>query len=302
MVYSKVIHEDIDHLIDYLRHHEGEKVDMHILFHAFTLDSFAKIGFGKDLKCLENPDSPYPFATAFDSLVSIIIKNLVNPIYKITNWFDGTQKIMEDNLKLINDLAYETIKSRRKEMELNNEKENSESKRPKDLLDLFMESEYTSASGMSDEQLRNMILNMILAGNILFISICFSKINYYIIGRDTTAQSLSWTFFALSSRPDVIAKIRQEFQTVRNGVIPTFNEVSPLKYTTAVVYEALRLYPSVPVDVKTSIKEVRVLLSRNNMTTTCSISISNVGHLAWRYIHSSRHRHQLVHLFHGPKH
>lgn len=47
-------------------------VSVHDLFHRFTMDSFTKIAFGKDLHVLEKylagDKQPVPFAAAFDEV------------------------------------------------------------------------------------------------------------------------------------------------------------------------------------------------------------------------------------------
>lgn len=44
----------------------GSPTDLHDLLYRFTLDTFAKIGFGVDPGCLKTADK-VPFAAAFDS-------------------------------------------------------------------------------------------------------------------------------------------------------------------------------------------------------------------------------------------
>jgi cytochrome P450 len=52
-----------------------------------------------------------------------------------------------------------------------------------------------------------------------------------------------------------VDKIRNEFETECGNVVPNINEISALKYTTAVVYEVMRLYPIVPVNTKTAVND-----------------------------------------------
>ncbi len=67
-------------------------------------------------------------------------------------------------------------------------------------------------------------------------------------GEDTTSNSISWTLFYLSQHPEVVNKIRKEANTVYfNDEAPTaFEKLSELKYTNAVVQEAIRLKPTTP--------------------------------------------------------
>lgn len=79
-------------------------------------------------------------------------------------------------------------------------------------------------------------------------------LNFLIAGRDTTACWLSWTFFELSQRPEIVQLLRQEVKD-KIGVVPSSNDdslesMSKLPYLQAVVTEVLRLHPSVPVEIK----------------------------------------------------
>ena len=82
-----------------------------------------------------------------------------------------------------------------------------------------------------------------------------AAMNYLSAGRDTTAQSLTWTFYALMCNKDVVARVLEE---VRNGTFAeigrpdlTFSTIqTSLTFTAAVFNESLRLYPPVPVELK----------------------------------------------------
>ena len=66
-------------------------------------------------------------------------------------------------------------------------------------------------------------------------------------GHETTANSLSWSWYLLSQHPRVAERLQQELDTVLGDRPPTFDDVARLPYTRAVFEEALRLYPPVPI-------------------------------------------------------
>jgi cytochrome P450 len=80
-------------------------------------------------------------------------------------------------------------------------------------------------SGMDDQQLRDEIITMILAGH------------------ETTANLLSWTFSLLSKHPEVERRVREEARRVLGDRDPVLEDVKSLEYTKMVLEEALRLYP-----------------------------------------------------------
>jgi len=75
-------------------------------------------------------------------------------------------------------------------------------------------------------------------------------------GRDTTAQSLTWTFYMLMRHPSVpqkiLAELRATFPNCDRHIALDFDTVQPgsLPYTMAVFNETIRFYPPVPVELK----------------------------------------------------
>jgi cytochrome P450 len=70
-------------------------------------------------------------------------------------------------------------------------------------------------------------------------------------GRDTTAATLSWTFFELSRHPEVVTRLRQEvLDTIGPDRKPTYDDLKSMKYLQYVLNETLRLYPAVPFNVR----------------------------------------------------
>lgn len=78
------------------------------------------------------------------------------------------------------------------------------------------------------------------------------------LGRDTTAQSLTWTFYLLMRHPSAQEKITTEllssFARANQELPLSFDTVQPsyLPYTAAVFNESLRFYPPVPIELKES--------------------------------------------------
>ena len=88
-----------------------------------------------------------------------------------------------------------------------------------DLLSMLLPARDDTGEAMSDSQLRNEVIALLLAG------------------FETTANALSWTFYLLSQNPETERQLRAEAATVE--------DISKLKYTTMVFHEALRLYPPI---------------------------------------------------------
>jgi len=74
-------------------------------------------------------------------------------------------------------------------------------------------------------------------------------------GHETTAQSLTWTFYLLDRNPEVLERLRKEVTTVLDGRFPSAEDARHLIYTQMVIEESLRLYPVAWHVYKTSNKE-----------------------------------------------
>ena len=92
-----------------------------------------------------------------------------------------------------------------------------------DLLSMLMAARDEDGSGMTDRQLRDEILTFLLAGH------------------ETTAVSLSWTWYLLSQHPDVEQKLHQELRQVLDGRTPQLEDLPRLPYADKVVKESMRL-------------------------------------------------------------
>lgn len=102
---------------------------------------------------------------------------------------------------------------------------------PSTLVGLLMQhrGEAGSSSGMTLEQIRNEAVVIFMAGH------------------ETTANSLAWAWYLLASDPRVEARLHAELAQVLGSRAPGYEDVAVLKYTRAVIEEAMRLYPPVPI-------------------------------------------------------
>jgi cytochrome P450 len=96
-----------------------------------------------------------------------------------------------------------------------------------DLLSLLLDARDESGRGMGDQQVRDEVVNFILAGH------------------ETTANNLSWMFQYLSLHPDIRARMYDEVDRLLGGSVPTFADAERLVFTRAVVQETLRICPVV---------------------------------------------------------
>ena len=106
-----------------------------------------------------------------------------------------------------------------------------------DLLTTLLEARYDDGGAMTTLQLRDEVMTFLLAGH------------------ETTAVSLSWTWYLLSQNPDVEKKLWSELRRVLNGRSPRMADLPALPYTERVIKEAMRLYPPVWALVRNPLKD-----------------------------------------------
>jgi cytochrome P450 len=95
-----------------------------------------------------------------------------------------------------------------------------------DLLSMFLAArDDETGAGMTDRQLRDEVLTMLLAGH------------------ETTSLALSWTYYLLSQHPGVGRSIEDEVDRVIGDARPAFAHVDRLSCTRRAIEESLRLYP-----------------------------------------------------------
>lgn len=95
-----------------------------------------------------------------------------------------------------------------------------------DLLSILLRARQ-DVDEVTDELLRDELMTMLLAGH------------------DTTALSLTYSWFLLAQHPDVEARLHAELDEVLGGEPPTAGDIRNLDYTERVIQEAMRLYPPV---------------------------------------------------------
>jgi cytochrome P450 len=94
-----------------------------------------------------------------------------------------------------------------------------------DLLSMLLAAQDEDGTQMTDKQLRDEVITLFLAG------------------QETTALTLSWTWYLLALNPEVEKKFHEEIDRVLRGNAPTIADVPRLKYTEMIAKESMRLYP-----------------------------------------------------------
>ncbi len=111
---------------------------------------------------------------------------------------------------------------------------------------------------LDDPTLFSMLLNLVDEKTNEPLSdqeICDEALSFFAAGFETTATALAWGMHLLLRRPDKMAKLRREVDTVLGSNKPTFESLRKLSYSRMVFQEAMRLHPPAWFMTRTAIKD-----------------------------------------------
>src|SRR6202166_2693774 len=198
-----------DSLRDFDRQTRLGPVDIYPLMMTITFGMVGRSLFGARLK-EEDIDL---ISTAISTVQEFMFRQTIQPY--LNPWFavSGELRRHEEMRARAFGILLDYIQRRRQEAPGH------------DLLQILMDARYSDGEGMSDELVLSESMQLLVAGH------------------ETSSNALSWLLYLLSSRPDCLERIRQEFDSVLGEAPLSFGEVSRLGFTTQVIMEALRLYP-----------------------------------------------------------
>jgi cytochrome P450 len=108
-----------------------------------------------------------------------------------------------------------------------------------DLLSLLLRAE-ESGSGMTDEEVRDEALTLVLAGH------------------ETTSNALAWTWYLLAQHPAAEARLHAELDDALAGRPPSASDLPRLRGAEAVLSESIRLRPPAWAIGRRAIRDVRI--------------------------------------------
>jgi cytochrome P450 len=184
-------------------------VDIYTHLMKMTFAMVARSLFGAKLKDEDIETVSHTICTVQEFIVRQTIQPYLNPWFEVS----GELRKHEEMRARADGILMEYIKTRRQQPPGN------------DLLQTLMDARYSDGEGMSDEMVLSESMQLLVAGH------------------ETSSNGLSWLLYLLSSRPDCLERVRQEFDSVLGDAPLSFADVPRLEFTTQVIQEGLRLYP-----------------------------------------------------------
>jgi cytochrome P450 len=188
---------------------DGQTRDIHADMMQVTLDIVARTLFGADVA-----DESHEVEVSLRGVLRAF-SNSFNRTIPLPNWIPtpGNRRARAA-VRGLNRVVQKIIDRRRRENQPR-----------QDLLSMLLAARDEDGRGMSDEQLADEARTFLLAGH------------------ETTAISLSWSFYLLATHPQAQAKLHRELQNVLGDRLPEVSDLARLEFADQVVREAMRLYP-----------------------------------------------------------
>lgn len=226
--------------------HDGTPVDLQELFFRLTLDTATEFLFGESTDSLsknmankigvsgDSAGGKMGFAEAFNKSQDYLMQRIrLRSLYWVRSpkEFKECNKVCKD---LVDHFVHNAIAAAEK---------------PAVISEKSSKPRYVFIDALAKESkdpilLRDQVMNILLAG------------------RDTTASLLGWTFYLLGHNPNVMQKLREAIKTDFGDEDPnnilTFEQLKACTYLKWVVNETLRLYPVVPFNGRTAVRDTTI--------------------------------------------
>lgn len=188
---------------------DGETRDVHDDMMKLTLDIVTKTLFDVSVAS-EATDISNAMEVAMNRFANLgwISMFLPRTMEKPGQW------LFQKTARRLDDVIYRIIRSRRES-----------GADPGDLLSMLLQAQAEDGARMTDKQLRDELMTLLLAGH------------------ETTANALAWTWYLLSLHPQAEERLHSELKKVLGRRSPRPEDLQQLRYTQMVVKESLRLFP-----------------------------------------------------------
>ncbi len=191
---------------------EGAEINVSKEMMQLTLEVITQTMFSTSVL-----DKVEQISPALDALLKYATKTIINPFTAPLFIPTSANKKFKRSLDIIDDVIYDIIEQRRSSSSLHN-----------DLLDMLLQArDEKTGERMTNKQIRDEVITIFSAGH------------------ETTSNLLSWTLYLLARHPDVLAKLRQELDSVLQGKTPSLEDIQELHYTKAILNESMRFRPPV---------------------------------------------------------
>ena len=206
---------------------EGRDIPLQADLMRFTVDAIAGLAFGKDINTLESGEDV--IQRHLDKVLPAIFRRVLSPV-PYWRWFKlQADRDLEHSVAVIHATILELIAQARQRLRDDPPPQD----KPRHLLEAMILAADEPGSGLGDAQVAGNVLTMLLAG------------------EDTTANTLAWAIWFLSTQPLAAARATVEARdalAAAGGDLAqvTVEQLAHLDFIEAVMHETMRLKPVAP--------------------------------------------------------
>jgi len=204
---------------------DQESVDIHSDLMRYTVDVTTNLAFGYDMDTIESGGD---VIQRHLEVVFPMINRRINAPFPYWHYFKlPADKALDRALIAVQTLTRDLIASSRARLA---QRPDSDS-RHANLLEALLTAQHEGLTPLTDEEVLANVFTILLAG------------------EDTTANTIAWIAYFMSSYPDVQRKMQEEVDSVleSRATLEEIDEANALVYLDAVTHEALRLKSVAPV-------------------------------------------------------
>ncbi|WP_299157706.1 cytochrome P450 [uncultured Tenacibaculum sp.] len=222
--YYPIIHDKTKQLVSKIETYATKSDTVAIIndFIAFTIDVTTEIAFGYKLNTIHNKEDS--FQNHLEHIFPMINERITAPIPMWRIFPSAKDRLLKKSLKAIEVIIYQFINDAKLRLTENPELKET----PSNFLEALLVESEKEDTVFDEKTLYGNVIAMLLAG------------------EDTTSNTLAWTLYYLAQHPEIVQKIREEANSYEGTVPENYDLIVDLKYTNAVIQEAIRLKPTTP--------------------------------------------------------
>ncbi len=190
--------------------HKGKQVDIAQEMMEMTLAIAGKTMFDADVRNDANT-----VAVGLEMAMRSMFASITSPLQGVPyRWPLPRHQQMKRAVRMLDSVVYRMIADGR-----------AANRDKGDVLSMLLLARDEDGTGLSDKQVRDEAMTLLLAGH------------------ETTANTLTWTWYELGRNPAAVTRLEEELSRVLGGRTVTAEDLPDLPWTAAVIDEAMRLHP-----------------------------------------------------------
>ncbi|KAM4709346.1 cytochrome P450 4V2-like [Discoglossus pictus] len=241
--FLEVMNEQSNVLVEKLKKHvDKEAFNCFMDITLCALDIISETAMGKKIHAQSNSDSDY--IRAIYQMSDMIHRRQkmpwLWPDFLYSRLKEGKEH--DKNLRILHTFTDNVIRERAEENEQRDSKDTNTSKKRRAFLDMLLSATDDLGNRLNYKDIREEVDTFMFEGH------------------DTTAAALNWSLYLLGSHQEEQIKVHKELEEIfgDSDRPVTMDDLKNLRYLEAVIKEALRIFPSVPLFARTVCEECTI--------------------------------------------